>query len=192
MAVFAVFVVGFLVYDYVSRVRPDMTIMILCNNYDLSVRTMEIEEYFEQFTPDANGDGKIHVGVYYIPTVANEDTSSYDIQTFIANQAKFMGEMGAPDSMVIIADTDSTNDNAGLDELLTDLTGKIDSPAVQGQKIMLKDTRFGEIVDCSVLPDDLYMGIREVQTAADYAEKMQKNYDTAIMAISEAVKDMAK
>ncbi len=187
-AVVAVVVI-FLVYDAVNLVRPDMTVLIVCNNYDLSMRTEAISAEFEKYTPDVNEDGEVYVAVYYMPTKAGEEVNYYDLQTYIANQSKFMGEFQDGDSMVVIADVESTNDNAGLDQLLENLEDKFQSDNINGYKYMLKDSKFGENINLSVIPNDLYVGVRAVQVGASYEKKMQRNYDVAMNALEQLISD---
>ena len=51
----------FLFVDYVTRVRPDMIVMLLTDDTEMQNHSQQLEEYLEQFTEDVNGDGKVQI-----------------------------------------------------------------------------------------------------------------------------------
>ena len=91
--VFAI-ALGFIIYDTVTRTKPDMYVLSTCNN-GLEFRTEELQDYFEQFCDDLNGDGEVFVQVITAPI-------SEDFQTNEANQAKILTQLQMDKTIIVL------------------------------------------------------------------------------------------
>ena len=65
-------VLGYLFYSEATRKRDDISVMVITDN-DLTQRTAEVEEFFEKYTDDIDGNGYVHVGIIPIPLSNNLD-----------------------------------------------------------------------------------------------------------------------
>ena len=72
LIIFAIAVVSYITYDSLTRVKPDIKVMMTVNN-GLVNRTQEVADYFERFCPDINGDGEVNVQILSAPLTENTD-----------------------------------------------------------------------------------------------------------------------
>ena len=117
-----VFIVGvfvFLIVDYVTKVRPDMIVLLITDDTEMQNHRQQLEEYLEQFTDDENGDGKVHVDIYPIPVSDNIDDMDY----FTGNSTKLSAEFQMGEAVMVITDA-KANEYIMADETLTDLSEK--------------------------------------------------------------------
>ncbi|MBR6044526.1 MAG: hypothetical protein IKP47_02705 [Ruminococcus sp.] len=178
-------VVGFIVHDEITRVRPDFTVMMIANN-GLTYREHELKEFFEQYIDDYNGDGEVCVSVMNIPI----DLNSYDtIQT--SNQNKLIAQIqeGTNIMMIIDSNTDPLYANRLLYDLGDNFPGnKYFAPA--GFKLNFKF--LAEQLKFENMPNDVILGLRApVETLGDSKETMQKNYDQAYEIFTKIVNDLS-
>ncbi|MBQ8377988.1 MAG: hypothetical protein IJX42_02530, partial [Oscillospiraceae bacterium] len=108
--VFAI-ALGFIIYDTVTRTKPDMYVLSTCNN-GLEFRTEELQDYFEQFCDDLNGDGEVFVQVITAPMTE-------DFQTNEANQAKILTQLQMDKTIIVLTcdgcyDLEEKRDENGL------------------------------------------------------------------------------
>ena len=184
-----VVVSGFLLYDYLTTVRPDSTVLILANNYNLSLHTTEMEDLLEKYSSDLNGDGKVSVSVVYSP-VSSTEKMKIDNQTYTANMTRLMSELQSGECMLIIADN-KTTEQVGLGDVLEDLTSRYSGKEnVNKSGILLNQTKLGEKINCNDIPDDLFIGVRQVTSGTLYEKEMQKNYDEAISELDKFMKEL--
>ena len=184
-----VVVSGFLLYDYLTTVRPDSTVLILANNYNLSLHTTEMEDLLEKYSSDLNGDGKVSVSVVYSP-VSSTEKMKIDNQTYTANMTRLMSELQSGECMLIIADN-KTTEQVGLGDVLEDLTSRYSGKKnVNKSGILLNQTKLGEKINCNDIPDDLFIGVRQVTSGTLYEKEMQKNYDEAISELDKFMKEL--
>lgn len=174
-----VFIVGifvFLIVDYVTKVRPDMIVMVLTDDADIQSHTRQLEEYFEQFTDDENGDGKIQVDIYPIPVSDNINDMDY----YTGNATKLSAQFQLSDSVMVLTDA-KANEYIIADETLADLeTLYPGHENIRGNGYYLHHTNFATKIDYPGNVDrDLSIGLRAPVKTYDSKEDMQKTYDIA-------------
>ncbi|MGN0601650.1 MAG: hypothetical protein ACI4I7_02945 [Oscillospiraceae bacterium] len=168
--IFVAFVVAFtsyIIYDTVSRTDPDLTVLMIANN-GLQYRQEELQNFFEKYTEDLNGDGEVYVSVIVAPL----DNNSHD-QIMLANQTKVVGVLQAGDSMMMI--TDSNTDKTITDVLKSDLS--VDFPGnkyITAQGLSLNMKVFADEVEFENMPNDVVLSIREPQETLKCSEEEMK------------------
>lgn len=194
--ILAIVVVSYITYDAVSRVKPDIKIIMTVNN-GLVNRTEEVENYFERFCPDINGDGEVKVQVLSAPLT--DDADNYvQIQQY---QEVYLANMQTGDVIFILTDdkTDSDiyNENDS-DNLLSDVSSDFkENEFVSAKGLSLKGDYIEDIFKYHTnYPQDVYLGMRKpTKTLKDSKEDMQKNYDEAyeiFKAIAEDINENTK
>lgn len=183
-AVFLIAVVGFIVYDEVTRVRPDMTIMMIANN-GLAYREQEMEEFFEKYVDDLNGDGKVNVLVMEVPLDSASNT-----QMQLGNQNKVVAQMQTGENIMVI--TDSNTDTMFLNMMKRDLDK--DFPGneyIDIDGLSLNFKFLAEELKFENMPNDVHLAMRiPIKTLSDSKEKMQENYDEAFVVFKRIVEDL--
>ncbi len=178
---FFAFVVGFLVYQTVTTVHPDVVVLLISDNVVFDARCSDrISEVLEQYTEDGNGDGKITVDVYYIP--ASEQSAAQN--GYSGDTTKLFAEFQVGDSLLVISDADADK-FIEPDKTLYDLTedcGQYEQ--TEGFRFYLSDTKFAEDIGWDEgLDEDIYIGIREVRENLSLRDNMQENFDIAYPAL---------
>lgn len=177
IVVFLGLVIGYITYDIVTTPKPDVTILLLVNDYQLGETLNEqVSDYFEQFIDDKNGDGVSTVNIYYIPLTISEND-----QLYTSYMTKYSGEMQSANSLIVIAD-DDCEERLMPDSILYNLSKDFEEyENIDGYKYYLKDTSLAEYIGYEgTLKDDIYIGVRKVQKVFDSSEKMQNNFDIAM------------
>ncbi len=185
IAGFIVVVVGFLVYQTVTMVRPDLVVLLVSYDSNFSAQcTANISTLFEQYIEDENGDGKVSVDVYYIPS-SNDVTVQ---NAFSGDTQKLFAEFQMGESLLVISDSDA-DEFIVPDSTLEDLEPFFGQYSqTEAMRFYLSDTKFAEAVGWDeTLDDDIYIGIRKVKDTFDFKEKMQKNYDIAFPALQKFI-----
>ena len=185
-AVAVIAAVTYMVYDAVTRKKPDLTVIMVANN-GLEFRTQELEDFFEKYVDDRNGDGEVYVQVISCPLNPNSTDMS---QT--SNQAKALAQLQTADNLFMIVD--SNTDPDFLDVLYHDF-GK-DYP---GNKYMTENglslnlKLFANEVKYESMPYDVVLGMRApIKTVQDSKEKMQENFDRDVKVFEAIAEDLAK
>lgn len=189
-------VVSYITYDTVSRVKPDIKIIMTVNN-GLVNRTEEVENYFEKFCPDINGDGEVKVQVLSAPLTDNTD-DYVQIQQY---QEVYLANMQTGEIIFILTDdktdTDIYSENDS-DNLLADVSSEFKGNEFVTKKgLSLKGDYIEDIFKYHTnYPQDVYLGMRKpMKTLKDSKEDMQKNYDEAyeiFKAIAEDINENTK
>ena len=185
-----VFIVGvfvFLIVDYVTKVRPDMIVLLITDDTEMQNHRQQLEEYLEQFTDDENGDGKVHVDIYPIPVSDNIDDMDY----FTGNSTKLSAEFQMGEAVMVITDA-KANEYIMADETLTDLSEKYTGHEnIRGNGYYLRHTDFATKIDYPGNVDrDLSIGLRAPVKTSDSKEKMQKTYDVAEKVLLRVMDDL--
>ncbi len=178
-------IVGFLVYQTVTMVRPDLIVMLVSYDPNFSVQCTEnISTLFEQYIEDENGDGKVSVDVYYIP--ASDEATT--INAFSGDTQKLFAEFQMGEALLVISDS-AADKFIVPDTTLEDLEPFFGQyQQTEAMRFYLSDTDFAEAVGWDEkLDEDIYIGIRKVRDTFDFKEKMQKNYDIAFPALQKFI-----
>lgn len=113
--VFFAAVAIFLTYQIVAREDPDLSVMLVISDTEkapgLYQKVNDIELALEQYCPDFDNNGYVHVAVYFIDL-----TKGPDMQYVQTNNAKLYGEIERGVSELYICDEDIFNTNKSADE----------------------------------------------------------------------------
>jgi galactokinase len=189
LGVFFIALGGYLVYDLLSKPNPDMVILMICDNNPVGTSTF-LEEYFEEYAEDSNGNGKVLVNVYYIPY--GDD----DYQNYVNGvQTKITTFLNNADGVMVIGNKKTVDDLLPAEESFVDLSSIYpDDPHVDGYFYYIKDTKFAEHI--GVTPDsiteDMFFALRKPKDVLnDSKEKMQETYDKDFPTFDRVVKALS-
>ncbi len=185
IAVFLVFTGGFLVVQQVLKVRPDMVILLIADDPDFGTMCPEnISDLFEQYIEDENGDGKVRVDVYYIPS--SEKSASRNM--YSGESTKLFAEFKMGDSLLVISD-DAADEFILPDQNMEDLEKHFgEYEEIDGHRFLLSGTAFDETIEWPYgIDEDFYIGIRCVKPTFSDAKKMQENFDIAFAALEQFI-----
>lgn len=187
ITLFIVAIFAFLIYDYFSQVKPDLIVMVLTDDDGIQERTEELELYFEQFTEDENGDGKIQVDIYAIPVTDDIGENDY----YTGNFTKLSTQMQLGDCVLILTDA-KANAFINADETLERLEDLYpDEENVRDLGYYLRHTDFATKIGYSGKVDrDLSLGLRTPIKTYDSLEDMQENYDIAVKVLERTMDDL--
>lgn len=167
---FLVLVCAFIFYNTLSKDQPDLTVMMIANN-GLAYRQEELEDFFEKYTEDLNGDGKVYVSVLIAPL----DNKSHD-ELMMSNQSKFFANLQTADCMLFITDSNTDDDIKNL--MKSDLNKDfIDNDYITTQGLSLNMKLFAQQIKFENMPNDVILSIRQpVKTINSSLEEMEESY----------------
>lgn len=175
-------ILAFLVYDLVTRVTPDVSVMIIAKDDAFQFYTESMEQLFERYCEDWNGDGKVDVRVFYAPAVIGD--SAEELYTRQADQTKLVAEFQAGDTVLIIADEEACEAIGVVegDGVFADISKDFpDDENVSGSCYMLSGTSLAEDIEYSALSDGLFAAFREPHGGIGMNEKeFRENYGHAV------------
>ncbi len=178
---FICILIGVFIYDMVSKVDPDVSVMIIATDEEFTYKTDAIAALLEQYCGDYNGDGKVSVRVSYLPAIVDEENwqAMYVAQ---ADQTKLLAEFQSEDSIIVIADLETCEFTKINEGTLADLRFVYrDDENAMYLGYMLSGTSFAEDIEYPELADNLFIGFREPTAGVGVnEEKFKKNYDNAI------------
>lgn len=181
-----VLALGFIIYDAVTRTRPDMYVLSTCNN-GLELRTEELQDYFEQFCEDLNGDGEVYVQVITAPL-------SDDYQTNETNQAKILTQLQMDKTIIVLTCDGNYNLESQVDEnglytsenyvfadVFDDLTKQFpDNDSVDRKGYHFYGESLKDALKWEEMPDNIIFSMRApVRPMSGSYEDMKENYDIA-------------
>ena len=177
---------AYMIYDSVSRVKPDMTVVMIANN-GLEFRTEELEDFFEKYIDDRNGDGEVYVQVIACPLNPNSTDMS---QT--SNQAKALAQLQTAENLFMIVD--SNTDPDFLSVLYHDFQKDYpDNKYMTENGLSLNFKFFANEIKYESMPYDVVLGMRApIKTLQDSKEDMQKNFDRDVKVFKAIADDLAK
>jgi hypothetical protein len=188
--IFVAFVLigGFLIYDLVTKDRPDLIVLVVANNEAVG-NSQELAEYFESFTEDYNNNGEVLVSVYYMPYSDNAQLNYSN-----GTDTKISAEFQSAEAVIVIGG-ENTSDILECDDIFENLEEIYpDNPNVSGTSFNLADTDFAEKINITeaALGDDLFLSIRKPQKVL-YAdeEEMQETYDKDFQVFDKVIKDLS-
>jgi hypothetical protein len=173
MAAFAVFIVGFLVYDYVTRVDPDVRILLLSEQPELYAQSSALNDLLTGLTEDFNEDGQPLMQSVYVPiskeTMENSGTysASYNSQLMVQFQTDTC--------MLVIADPDA-EEYLQPDVMFEDLSVLYpDCKYVDGYKLMIGKTDLAAQIGMTVpFKDGAYLALRIAKENMNTQEEMEE------------------
>ncbi len=150
-------IVGYLIYDYVTKPNPDIIILVVADNDELGIQS-DLKGYIQGFTEDENDNGKVQASIYYIHYTDNQVTNYSN-----GTDSKLTTQFQSADGVIVIGDKK-------LDEFYGDKAAEYfcdleelfpDNPHVSGYKFLLKDTPFAERIGMDPeKAEDLYIALR--------------------------------
>ena len=173
LAAFGVAVLTFMIVDAVRHVKPDLEILLICDNaLALDDQRELLEQKLEQYVPDRNGDGKVCVSI--INCALNE--YKVDMQ-YNNNSQKFFANIQQGKIIMVITDSNTDPDFQAL--MVDDLPSQFpDNKYVDEKGLSLNFGFLAEDLDCKNLPNDIHLCMRRpVSTLDGTIEDMQKYYD---------------
>ena len=173
-------IMAFLVYDIVTRVTPDVSVMIIAKDDGFQFYDENVELLLERYCEDYNGDGIVDVRVFYAPAVMGD--SSSDLYTRQSDQTKLVAEFQSGDTVIIIADEEACEAIGAMEGVFADLSEDFpDDENVSGLGYMLDGTSFAEDIEYSALSEGLFAAFREPHGGIGMnEEKFRKNYEHAV------------
>ena len=185
---FAVLAV-FLIADILRTPRPDMTVLMLCQNNDVGSSAF-LEDFFTEFTEDFNGNGKVLASVYYIPYSSNE----YENYTSGAS-VKLTTYLNSAEAVIIIGNKQTAEELLVPEQTLTDLSSIYpDDPHVKNWFYYLKGTNFAQKIGVpeGCITDDMFLAIRKpIELVNDSKKEMQETYDKDFPVFDRIVKSLS-
>ncbi len=185
IAGFLVCVAGFLTYQTLTTVKPDVVVLLIADDILFYSQTCDkLETLLASYVEDVNGDGKQSVDIYYIPTSPATELSA----GYTGDRTKLFAEFQLGTSLLVISDNEAdviidANDNM---ESLVPYFGEYTQ--VRGHRFYLHETDFGEYMGLDEpLAEDLYIGIRHVKDSFTFKEDMQENFDDALPVLEQLI-----
>lgn len=185
IACFFVGLTGFLIWQVVTTVHPDMIVLLLLDDDELNYTCRDnISAIFAQYIDDQNGDGEVVVDVYYIPT--SDATAENDAYT--GDHTKLLAEFQISEAVLVISDK-AADTYIVPDSTLYDLEEDFGQyEETEEMRFYLSGTDFGKDIGWEKkLGKDVYIGIRSVRQTMDSEEKMQKVFDFCYPALRQFI-----
>lgn len=190
LAVFFIAVFGYITYDTVSRKKPDMQVILTCNNGILN-RKDELADLFEQYCGDINGDGEVYVQIIEAPIA----TSADDYTTSTKYQAVIQSNLQTDDVIFFVNDAAILEDESGVADAFVDMTEYYpDTSVVDEQGLKLEGSYVQKKLKWeSGFADGMYITMRApTKTLKDSKAEMQENFDEAKEVMDKLVEEFSE
>jgi len=186
LSAIVVFIAGFILYNELTKKKPDLTVYMIADN-DLQLRQPLLEEMFEQYVDDVDGNGYVHVEVQIIPLDKSKSN-----QTQLDNNTMFLTEIHSTENMLVI--TDSNTDDYYMEIMDHDLKSKFpDNKYVDERGFSLNMQLVADQLEFEDMPNDVHISIRQaVATVDDSLETAQKNYDRNFGYLKKMIEDLTE
>lgn len=186
VGVFVFIAVGYMIYDVVSKTKPDMTVLVTLDN-GMSYRTDELEKFFEKYCEDYNGDGKVYVEI--VSTPLNPDTADTDMTQ--ANATRFFAHMQSGKNVLILSDVQTEGNIVDLIDNLHDKYPEQEHYSEKG--LMLDGDYIRKELNWAEMPDDMYLALRKpINTTYSSKDEMRKHYERSLKMLELIAEDMDK
>ena len=192
IAAFIVFIAAFLTYDTLTTVRADVRIMLLTDDDTLQFNTQKLHEYFNGHVVDYNEDDRQYTDIISIPISKNMEDNIKSAVGYENSLTNLSTQFQLAECMIILADS-AVDELIEPDETLQNLELFFpDCPYIEGNRLMLKDSGFAELIGCKNedLPDDLFLAVRKPAKNLSDEETNQTNYDNAMETLKSVVEQL--
>lgn len=161
----AVLAIGYMLFDTITKEKNDLYILAVSttNESGLYTKQFDIEKALEQYCPDFDGNGYVHVGVNFINLSDQRGSSQYaDSENY-----KFSSELFTGDAQLYLTDEGIMELIAeladGKIEFFVDLSEKYPTDALhdEGYGYQVNTTSFTEAARWSTCPDTVGIYIRD-------------------------------
>ncbi len=172
----------FLIHDYVTAERPDISSLFIAEDYDMSYYSGELTDKWSVYCPDHNGDKRQLAKLYYIPT-GYGDNSRASMYLAQSDRTKLIGEFQSGSSVMIIGDKKAYQSIGMLEGGFYDCRELFPGdPYAEELGYRLAGTDFKELIGYEDMDDSqLYVSFRTpLKTMSMSEEKMQVNFDHAV------------
>ncbi|MDE5754931.1 MAG: hypothetical protein K2H89_10385 [Oscillospiraceae bacterium] len=178
---------GFLIWQVVTTVHPDMIILLVVDDDLFNAACSEgISDLFEQYIDDVNQDGEVIVDVYYMPS----SPATQDRDGYTGDNAKLFAEFQIGEAVLVISDSDADEFIVPEHTLvnLEEYFGEYQE--TEEMRFMLSGTDFADVLEYDEpFDDDIYIGIRQVRETMDSIEEMQEVYDISFPALEKFIQE---
>lgn len=179
----------FLVYNIISRPRPDLTVIVL-GEHDRVGYAEGLDDYIASFADDFNGNGKTEVEVYYIPYSSDEYRNYAE-----GVDGKLMSQFQTAESVIVIGGSD-INDILNPEDVFVNLEELYpDNKNVKEYRFNLKDTDFAERIGIGndLSDDEMFIAVRMPKSLlyAKYKE-IEETYEKDFPVFDKIVNDLTK
>lgn len=173
IAIFAVFVIGFLIFDYVTRVEPDIRLLLLSEQPELYARTPQIEAMLTGFTEDFNDDGQTLAQLVYVPV--SKDTMENSGTYAATYNSQLMVQFQTNTCMLVIADNDA-QEYLEPDVMFVNLAELYpDCKFTDGYKLLLGKTDLASQLGMETpLKEGAYLALRVAKENMNSQEEMEE------------------
>lgn len=177
-----VFFLGFLAIDYMRTERPDIQVIFIADDYEMTYHTEMIKPVWSSYVKDLNHDRKNIAKLYYIPTNYS-DLDNTDLYFAQADRTKLVGEFQSGSTIIIIGNMEAYKMLGVEKDVFADareLFPGDDNAEEMGYR--LSGTDFKELIGYDDMDDSkLYVSFRKpIKTFGMSEEKMQQNFDDAV------------
>ncbi|MGN0667243.1 MAG: hypothetical protein ACI4KF_12050 [Huintestinicola sp.] len=175
-------IVIFLVYDAVSREKPDITSMYIATDVNMEYYLSEATEKWADCIEDHNGDGKNIARMYYVP-VGYADESVASLYYAQGDRTKLIAEFQSGDTIMIVGDKQSFAELGVLEGVFADAREIFpDDPYAEELGYRLAGTDFKELIGYPEMDDSqIYVCFRKPKKLMSTSEEhMTENYDKAV------------
>lgn len=173
-ALFALFALIVVVTQLLTREKYDANIIWAMNGYVPPQYVDAMEEEFEKYCEDYDGNGEVNVQVILVTFTSDGGMPSGEIE--ISMQQKLITQLSAGDAYIVISDEktyDGKLDKLGIFENIEESYPENEN--IVGEKYYLKGTAFTQNKLLSeVIGDDTFMlmGSNELQKLSDTDKKI--------------------
>ena len=176
----AVLFAAFIVYDFVTREVPDVTVLYINSDRNMEFYMDSAALQFQPYCNDYNGDGKTVLKMYYVPALY-EDDGTVSMQMAEAERTKLVAEFQSGEAVMILGDPEAY-DSLGITEegQLADMRELFpDDPNAEKYGYRLSGTTFAENIGYEP-PADVLISLRlPRKTVGVSIQKMTNNYNNA-------------
>lgn len=164
LGAFFVFVIGICVGQVIFKEKEDLHVLIVASseNSELGWRYNDFEKALEQYCPDFDGNGKIHVSVNYANrSVAGEVLTEMEQ----INSQRLTAELTSAEAQLIIADEDFVdwmiNDRESEHFFLAQTDKCSEDMLYKDVGVRVNETQLTETVHWKKCPDNIVLLVRE-------------------------------
>lgn len=184
VAVVAVVFGGYMIYDVITKPEPDITIISVVDN-GLVDRLGSVEDYFEKYGEDINGDGKVYVQVVNVPM--NPGATDTNAQNYAT---KLYSSLQSARTVLILTDKKSSYSVENVS--FQDMTERYpDNEYVTEQGVLLNNKLLKETASWIQMPSDMVLVMREpVRTLNSSVEDMEETCEHAYKLIDKLLEDL--
>lgn len=181
----------FLIYNLVTTVRPDMTILYIDGDFYMQYQVEEMGKLFEPYCEDYNGDGKTVVDMYYVPADYDDDNNA-SMQLAQSDRAKLVAEFQSGEAIMIIGTLEDYEAMGITENVLQDMREIYpDDPNAEELGYKITGTDLKERLGYEGLRDNLYISFRlpKKLVGTNY-DKMNVNYERALKVFDDYLKSI--